>query len=115
MVQLGRSTAAKKTILALLKFCSCVVVMATLAFAGDAAISHERSEQVTEHLAAGEFGPAFQGFAARPCTNAQKLKLVQHVGPHRNGLFRIGLRPQGPLDGLQPPGFIRHESDGPGW
>jgi hypothetical protein len=84
MVQLGRSTAAKKTILALIKFCSCVVVMATLAFAGDAAISHERSEQVTEHLAAGEFGPALKQALAEPDLNERATLLTQIAAAQQN-------------------------------
>ena len=67
MVQSGRiSFGVCRLFPQMLIHCCCFAVMTCLAFGADANLAPERDQQVANHLAAGEFGPAMKLAANAP-------------------------------------------------
>ncbi len=79
MVQPGRfSSGMCRFVGRLLTHCGVLAVMAGLAIAADSPPASQASRQVTNHLAAGEFGPAMTQALAAP-TPAEKAVLLQQI------------------------------------
>ena len=77
MVQLSRLTAGKNFFGRLLTLCGCLIALASSTIAAESAVTLARSQQVTEHLNSGEFGPAMVQALAAPTPDERSALLKQ--------------------------------------
>ena len=77
MVKLSRLTAGKNIFGRFLTLCGCLVAMATATMAAESSVTMARSQQVTEHLKSGEFGPAMAEALAAPTPDERSTLLKQ--------------------------------------